>query len=54
MLSRATQRLTEMSTRNIAGGKGWQLHRHLWADFLDNVGPSTSDNPIGLHRLLQE
>jgi hypothetical protein len=25
---------------------------HLWADCLEDVGSSMSDNPIGLHRLL--
>jgi hypothetical protein len=54
-----TQPLTEMSTRNIPGGKGqparrgWQPHRHLWPNFLVNVGASTSHNPVGLHGLLQ-
>jgi hypothetical protein len=55
----STQRLTEMSTRNLPGGRrpagtwGWQLHRHLWADCLENVGASTSHNTMGLHGLLQ-
>jgi hypothetical protein len=30
-----------------------KLHRHLWADCLDNVGSLTSHNPIGLHGLLR-
>jgi hypothetical protein len=38
----STQPLTEMSTRNLPGGKGWQSHRHLWASCLTNVGASTS------------
>jgi hypothetical protein len=56
----STQPLTEMSTRNLLGGKGrpvhkaWQPFRHLWADCLENVGASTSHNPMGLHGLLQE
>jgi hypothetical protein len=33
--------------------KAWQPYRHLWADCLDNVGSSTSHNPMGLHSLLQ-
>jgi hypothetical protein len=51
--------LTEVSTRNLPGGKGlpgewgWQPHRHLWADCLENVGSSMSHNPMGLHGLLQ-
>jgi hypothetical protein len=37
--------LAEMSTRNLPGGKGsvsawgWQPHRHLWADCLQNWEP---------------
>jgi hypothetical protein len=54
----STQPLTEMSTRNLPGGKGRparkaQPHRHLWADCLENVGASTSHNPVGLRGLLQ-
>jgi hypothetical protein len=30
-----------------------QLHRHLWADFLENVEALTSHNPMYLHGLLQ-
>jgi hypothetical protein len=37
---------------NVAGAKGWQPYRPLWADFLDNLGSQTSHNPIGLHSLL--
>jgi hypothetical protein len=29
------------------------LHRHLWADYLENVGAPTSHNLMGLHGLLQ-
>jgi hypothetical protein len=55
---RSTQPLTEMSTRNLPGAKGRlhvrrQPHRHLWADFLDNMGASTSHNSLGLYGLLQ-
>jgi hypothetical protein len=55
----STQPLTEMSTRNIPGGKGWLARK---ADnltviceliCLENVGASTSHNPMGLHGLLQ-
>jgi hypothetical protein len=28
-------------------------NRHQWADFLENVGISTSHNPMDLHGLLQ-
>jgi uncharacterized membrane-anchored protein len=39
----------------VKGGRliGWWPHRHLWADCLENVGASTSHNPMGLHGLLQ-
>jgi hypothetical protein len=43
-----------MSTRNLpaADTYGWQPHRHLWADCIENVGASTSHNPMDLHGLL--
>jgi hypothetical protein len=44
--------LTEMTTRNLPGGKGWP-HRHLWAECLENVAASTSHMPLGLHGLVQ-
>jgi hypothetical protein len=31
----------------------WQSYRHLWADFLEDVGASTSHTPMRLHGLLQ-
>jgi hypothetical protein len=55
----STQPLTEMSTRNIPGGKGWPVRK---ADNLTaicelivykNVGASTSHSLIGLHGPLQ-
>jgi hypothetical protein len=54
----STQPLTEMSTRNLSGGKGWpargwQPHCHLWADYLQNVGASRSHNHMGLQGLFQ-
>jgi hypothetical protein len=51
----STQPLTEMSTRNLPGGKGWPVRKsdNLIAICLDNVGASTSHNPMGLHGLLQ-
>jgi hypothetical protein len=50
----SAQPLTEMSTRNLPGGKGWPARKaDLTADCLENVGASTSHNPIGLHGLLQ-
>jgi hypothetical protein len=55
----STQPLTEMSTRNLPGGKGRpaskadKLHRHLWADCLENVGASMSHKPVGFRGLLQ-
>jgi hypothetical protein len=56
----STQFLTEMSTRNLLGGKGRPV---LEADSLTaicepsvykNVGASTSHKPMDLHGLLQE
>jgi hypothetical protein len=50
-----TQLLTQMRIRKYFWGLkrirqvNWQLHRHLWADFLDNAQSSTSHNPISLH-----
>jgi hypothetical protein len=52
------QSLTEMSTRNLPGGKRQPArkadnpHRKLWAGCLENVGASTSHNPVGPHALL--
>jgi hypothetical protein len=56
----STEPLTEMSTRNLpGGGKGWPTRK---ADNLtpsvsrlsiENVGASTSHNPMGLHGRLQ-
>jgi hypothetical protein len=31
----------------------WRIRRHHWADYLENVGTSTSHNPVGLRGLLQ-
>jgi hypothetical protein len=57
----STQPLTEMCTRNFPGGRGKgrparkadNLTAHLLADCLENVGASTSHNPMALHGLLQ-
>jgi hypothetical protein len=56
MVLPSTQRLTEMNTRNLPGGKGWLVFRaDLTAicDCLGNVEASKSHNPTGLHGLLQ-
>jgi hypothetical protein len=47
----STQPLTEISTRNLPGGKGQPARG---ADNLENVGASTFHNSMGLHGLLQE
>jgi hypothetical protein len=55
----STQLLLEMSSRNLPGGKEWPARKvddfygHLWAECLENVGVSTSHNPMGPHALLQ-
>jgi hypothetical protein len=36
-----------------AGTYNWQPQRRLLADCLENVGASTSNNPVGLHGLLR-
>jgi hypothetical protein len=47
----STQPLTEMSTRNLPGGKGRQA-RGADKLSLENVGASTSYNFMGLQGLL--
>jgi hypothetical protein len=53
----STQFLTELSTRNIRGVKELPAREadKLTAicDPIENVGASTSHNPVGLHRVLQ-
>jgi hypothetical protein len=52
----STQPLTETSTRNLPRCKrksARRAYRHLCVNCLENVGASTSDNPMGLHGLLQ-
>jgi hypothetical protein len=54
----STQPLTEMSTRNLPGGKGWPARKanNLTAIcepiVLENVGALTSHKTMGLHGLL--
>jgi hypothetical protein len=53
----SSQPVTEMSTRRVPGVKcGWHVSLaaqcNLCAICLENVGPLTSDNPVGLHILL--
>jgi hypothetical protein len=54
----STWPLTEMRTRNLPWGKGRPARKAdnltvMWADRLENVGASTSHNPMSLHSLLQ-
>jgi hypothetical protein len=48
-----------MNTKNLLGGEGRPAHKAdnlttiSRADCLENVGASTSYNPMGLHGLLQ-
>jgi hypothetical protein len=36
-----------------AGTSGWKPHRNLWPNYVENVGSSTSHNPVGFQGLLQ-
>jgi hypothetical protein len=45
----STQPLTEMSTWKLLDN----LTAQLWADCQENVGTSTSQNPMDIHGLLQ-
>jgi hypothetical protein len=55
----STQPLTEMSTRNLPGGKGRPARKNDNLTFIyepivqKNVTASTSHNPLGVHGLLQ-
>jgi hypothetical protein len=51
----STQPATEMSTRDLLGGKGGPARKadNLTEICLENVGTSTSHTPMGLHGLLQ-
>jgi hypothetical protein len=54
----STQPLTEMNTRNLPGCEGRAEHKAdnltaIYESILENVGASTSHNPMGLHGLLQ-
>jgi hypothetical protein len=42
-----------LGSKAAAGAYSWQTYRHLWADYLDNVGSLTSHKPTGLHGLLR-
>jgi hypothetical protein len=58
MVLGSTQPLTEMIARNLPGGKGRPARKAdnltaiCGADYLENVGTSTSHNSMGLHGLL--
>jgi hypothetical protein len=58
MVLGSTQLLIELSTRNLPGGKGLPVRKAdnltaIWAEYPENVGASTSHDPMGLHGLLQ-
>jgi hypothetical protein len=42
----------ESKVRPVRGADNLISYRHLWADYLENVGSLTSHNPIGLQGLL--
>jgi hypothetical protein len=48
---RWTQPLTEMSARNLPGGKGRPAHKAYLTAICEPID-STSHNPMGLHGLL--
>jgi hypothetical protein len=49
----STQPPTEMTTRNLPGGK-WRPEREVdLTDYLENVEAPTSDNPMGLRGLIK-
>jgi hypothetical protein len=54
----SSQPLTEMSTRNLPGGKGRPARKAdnstTMSRLSKNVGASTSHNPVGLHDMLQK
>jgi hypothetical protein len=50
MVLESMQPLTQMSTKNIPGGKARPARK---ADCLGSVGSSTSLNPVGLHGLMR-
>jgi hypothetical protein len=42
-----------LESEAMADAKGWQSHRHLWADSLDNVEFLTAHKSIGLQDMLR-
>jgi hypothetical protein len=55
----STQSLTEMSNRNLPGGKGWPTRKAdnlaaIYETMCENVGASNSCNHKGLHGLYRE
>jgi hypothetical protein len=53
----STRPLREINTRNLPGGKGRPARKAdltaICEPIVENVGASTSHNPMGLHGLLQ-
>jgi hypothetical protein len=52
-MSTRSRKIVFLRSRARSVTLGWQPYRHLRADCADNVGSSTSRNPIGLHCLLR-
>jgi hypothetical protein len=56
----STKPLTEMSSTNFSRIEerpalmADNFTAHVWADCIENVGTSSSHNPMGLHGLLEE
>jgi hypothetical protein len=58
MVLKSTEPVTETRTKNLRGGKGRPARKAgnisiCEPIFLENVGASTSHNPMDLHGLLQ-
>jgi hypothetical protein len=54
MVLESTKPMIEISIRYLPVGKKRSEHKtHLTATCIENVGASTSQNPMGLHGLLQ-
>jgi hypothetical protein len=51
-MSNRNRRIIFLGSKTAAGALGWRLHRHLWADSLDNMGSLKFQSSVDLHGLL--